>query len=134
LFISGALTGMAVLYFVALWLLAVPLDQWLYGGKYSDYVHLIAPLGLVPIFIALTTGLSLILRSIQKVQFYLIGGIISGIVGIVSGFIMIKVWGITGSAISMMLTYLVSFISTFVLYKMWFPYEQLVKKTKSLTE
>jgi O-antigen/teichoic acid export membrane protein len=134
LFISGALTGMAVLYFVALWLLAVPLDQWLYGGKYSAYVHLIAPLGLVPIFIALTTGFSLILRSIQKVQFYLIGGIISGIVGIVSGFIMIKTWGITGSAISMMLTYLVSFISTFVLYKMWFPYEQLVKKIKSATE
>ncbi len=49
LFITYALTAMAVIYFIMLWLLAVPLDQWLYGGKYSAYVWLIAPFSLVPI-------------------------------------------------------------------------------------
>jgi O-antigen/teichoic acid export membrane protein len=121
LFISKVLTAMAVLYFLALWLLAVPLDQWLYGGKYNSYVWMIAPFGLIPIFTSLNVGFSLILRAIQKTQFYLIGGVISGITGIVSSIIFIKLWGIGGSVASMILTYFMSFITAFILYRKWFP-------------
>jgi O-antigen/teichoic acid export membrane protein len=129
LFISTALTGMAILYFFIIWGLAGSLDHWLYGDKYSDYVWMVAPLGLVPILTAMGTGFSLILRSIQKVQFYLIGGIASGIVGIVSSILMIQAWGIAGSVLSLVLTYFVGLITILTLYKVWYPNVQLEKKT-----
>jgi O-antigen/teichoic acid export membrane protein len=121
LVITYSMTGLAVLYFIILWLLAVPLDQWLYGGKYNAYIWLIAPLGLMPIFTALATGYSVILRSIQKVQYYLINGIASGIAGIVSSFFMIKAWGITGAVASLVLTFFISAVITIYLYYVWFP-------------
>jgi O-antigen/teichoic acid export membrane protein len=124
LFISMALTGISVVYFIIIWWLAVPLEQLLYEGKYSAYIWLIVPLGLVPILTAMGTGFSLILRSIQKVQFYLIGGIASGIVGIVSSYLMIKSWGMTGAVASLVLTYFTSFAIAYCLYKIWFPFNE----------
>jgi O-antigen/teichoic acid export membrane protein len=123
--ISGALVGLAIMYFCALWLLSVPLDQWLYGGKYSAYVWTIAPLGLAPILIAWTTGYSLIMRSIQRVQFYIISGVASGITGIISSFFLVKAWGITGSVASLVITYSVALIVEYSLYRIWFPRHRL---------
>jgi O-antigen/teichoic acid export membrane protein len=126
--IAFSLTGMAFLYLIAMWLLAVPLDQWLYGGKYSAYIWLVAPFCLVPIFTSMETGFSLTLRSIQKVRIYLIDGVVSGVTGIVTSFIFIKAWGITGSVFSMVTTSLVSLITFMVLFKMWFPHVQPAKE------
>jgi O-antigen/teichoic acid export membrane protein len=121
LFLSFALTVMSVLYLIAIWFLGAPLDQWLYNGKYNAYLWLVLPLGFVPIFTAMGTGFSLMLRSIQKVQFYLIGGIVSGVIAIISSYLMIRAWGIAGSAASLAFTFFISFITTFVLYRKWFP-------------
>jgi O-antigen/teichoic acid export membrane protein len=125
LFLSFALTTMAVLYLIAIGLLAVPLDQWLYGGKYNAYIWLVLPLGMVPIFTAMASGFSLILRSIQKVKFYLIGGITSGVMGIISGVLMVKAWGIMGAAVSLSLTYFTTFVISYYFYRMWFPFQDV---------
>jgi len=125
LFLSFVLTAMSVLYLIAIGLLAVPLDQWLYDGKYNAYIWLVLPLGLVPIFISMATGFSLILRSIQKVKFYLIGGITSGVIGIVSGVLMVKAWGMIGAAASLSLTYFATFVISYCFYRIWFPFEKV---------
>ncbi len=127
---SIILTMISIIYVLFVWWLAVPLVELLYGGKYNAYVWLIAPLGFVPIFMAIGTGYSIILRSIQKVHVYIVSGITVGTVGIVSSFYMIRTWGITGSVLSMILTYLVSFITVYILYKMWFPF-RIMDENKS---
>jgi O-antigen/teichoic acid export membrane protein len=128
LIIGFSLAGMAAIYLFILWLFAAPLVQWLYGGKYNDYVWLVVPLGFVPFFTALEITFSLILRSIQKVKIYLIDGIASGITGIVSSYILIRTWGLAGSAASVVLTASVSAILAYGLYKKWFPFYRLVKE------
>jgi len=128
LFLSFALTAMSIFYLIAIMLLAVPLDQWLYSGKYNAYLWLVMPLGLVPIFTAMGAGFSLILRSIQKVRSYLIIGVVSGITAIISSYLMIKAWGIAGSVASLAFTFFITFIITFILYWMWFPRDKLREK------
>jgi len=121
IFITVALTGMAVAYEIAIWLLAGPLEQLVYGGRYAAYAGLIGLIGLVAVFTALSTGFSLILRAIQKPQIYLIIGIVTSVVGLSSALILTWKWGVAGAAASLVLTYFARFVVVLHLYRRWFP-------------
>jgi len=121
LFLTMALTGIAIVYELITWPLASSLEHLVYGGKYSAYAGLIAPLGLIPIFAALAAGFSLILRSIQKPKSILISGIVTGIAGVASSVLFIKIWGVAGGVASLVFAYLASFLVAGYLYRAWFP-------------
>lgn len=120
MFLTVSLTGMAVFYEFVLWVGAAPLEQWLYGGKYAEYRWLISILGLIPIFMALTTGLSLVLRAIQKPESYFIVSFATTVASILFGIILTEKWHLGGAAISMAATYFVGFLVTLWLYRLWF--------------
>jgi hypothetical protein len=55
----------------------------------------------------------------------LIGGITSGVMGIISGVLMVKAWGIMGAAVSLSLTYFTTFVISYYFYRMWFPFQDV---------
>lgn len=121
LFITVVLTGIAVTYEVLIGVFGVPLEQLVYGGKYTAYTWLIPLLGLVPIFSALSAGLTLTLRAVQKPQIYLVGGIIAAVIGLPSALVLIRAVGIMGAAISQVLVYSLGFVANLYFYIRWFP-------------
>ena len=124
LFITLILTTMATAYEVLVLALSVSIEHWFYGGKYAAYAWLIPVLGLVPLFTAMTTGYSLILRAIQKPEHYLISGIVTFGVGLSLSLMFTKQWGVGGAAASLALTYFSGFVVTLYLYMKWFPQAQ----------
>jgi O-antigen/teichoic acid export membrane protein len=120
LFITIALTGIAITYEILIWALAAPMERWFYGGKYASYAWLIPLLGLIPVFTAMATGFSLILRAIQKPQVYLITGIVSSVTGLFSALMLTSSLGVSGAALSLVLTYFSGLAITLYLYNRWF--------------
>jgi Na+-driven multidrug efflux pump len=91
----------------------------LYGGIFADHVYLIPALGLIPVFLSLGSGCSLILRALQRPKHVLIVGAGTVPVGILSAFIFIPRWGLAGAAASMVLTCATSVAITLYLYIRW---------------
>jgi O-antigen/teichoic acid export membrane protein len=125
LVIAFALTALALAYDLILWLFAAPLEHYLYQAKYANYAWLLPILGFVPVFTALATGYSVILRAIQKPQHYLIAGVATAPVGLISGFLFTLWWGVQGTIISLVLTGATQLIIAYVLYKRLFPFGEL---------
>jgi O-antigen/teichoic acid export membrane protein len=120
LILIATLTGLAVIYEIVISMLRDPLEQVVYGGKYAPYTWLIIPLGLVPVFIALSTGFSILVRSIQKPRYYFISSAITAVTGIVCSLFLIKKWGIGGAAWGLVSTYIISFFVAYYFYRRWF--------------
>ncbi|MCX6026925.1 MAG: polysaccharide biosynthesis C-terminal domain-containing protein [Chloroflexi bacterium] len=121
IFVTLTLTGMATAYGLVVFLAARPIEELLYGGKYAAYSWLIAPLGLIPIFIALPTGILLILRAIQKPRIYLISGVVTAVVGLISCIVLIPIWGVAGAVASLVSTYGANVFVALYYYRRWFP-------------
>jgi O-antigen/teichoic acid export membrane protein len=102
--IAAVLVGMAATYELLLIFGGQTLERVLFGGQHRDQVWLIAILGLVPIFNAIDTAAGLMLRAAEKTLFYLIDGIVSATVGLLSALILTWIWGIDGAVISVALT------------------------------
>jgi O-antigen/teichoic acid export membrane protein len=120
-FIAVGLLGLSLVYEAVLLCFGPRLEQIVYGGRFQAYNWLIPVLGLMPVFIALTSGRSLVLQAIQKPQHYLIRGAVTGPVGIASA-LMLTAWaGLPGAAVSMVLTLAVSAAVTFSLYRRFGP-------------
>lgn len=115
-----------LIYEVILLSFPTQLELFLYKGKYSNSNHLIPILGIIPILTGVTTGYSLALQAIQKPQFYLIYGIIVAPVGLITGILFTKYWGLTGAVLSLVVTSLVTLIIHLYLYQNWFlkPFRQ----------
>lgn len=111
-------TGM---YELILWIFASPLEQWIYDGKYAQYNWLIPLLGLIPVLTAVATGYSLILRAIQRPQYYLIANAINALLAILVGVPMTRQWGIVGTMMSALLVSLVAIVVNIGFYYFWFP-------------
>lgn len=124
-FITLSLILVAIAYEIFLWALAAPLERWIYGGKYADYASAIPLLGLVPVFTALATGFSLLLRAVQKSEIYLISGVITFTVGLITTLTFIPLWGVTGAAGSLAVTHFAGSAGTVYMYKIWFPKKRM---------
>ena len=96
-----ALTVMALVYALVLWMFAKPVEHILFAGKFAAYAWLIPLLGLVPLFTAFGTGLSMGLRAAQKPQLDLIANAVAAPIAILSAVVFIKLWGISGAALSL---------------------------------
>jgi len=100
------LTTIAVIYEVMLIGGCIPLERLVYGERYAAYAWLMPVLGLVPILAAYASGHSLVLKAMQYPQHALYVGMVSSAVALISGVFLTYLWGITGAAISSVLTYL----------------------------
>ncbi len=119
--ITSALTVFAGVYEIALLCWGPCLEEALYGGRFRTYGWLIPVMGLMPLFIALASGRSLVLQAIQKPQHYLIRGAVTGSVGVASALVLTAWAGLAGAAASMVLTLAASAVVTFRLYRRFCP-------------
>jgi len=119
--ITAALTSLAVVYEIALLCWGPRLEETVYSGRFRAYAWLIPVMGLMPLFIALASGRSLVLQAIQKPQHYLIRGAVTGSVGVASALILTAWAGLPGATASMLLTLAVSALVTFRLYRRFAP-------------
>ncbi|MGH2605879.1 MAG: lipopolysaccharide biosynthesis protein, partial [Anaerolineales bacterium] len=117
--ITFGLTALALLYGLCLFLLRVPLESIVYGGRYAEYTGVIALMLTVPVFTAASTGYSLILRAGQWPEHYLIATAVSAAVGIPTALGFASRWGVWGAALSVSLTYLAGALASYWLYRMW---------------
>jgi O-antigen/teichoic acid export membrane protein len=104
---SAFVTLIALAYAAVLWLFADPIEHLLYGGKYSPYVRLIPILGLVPVCTGFAIGFSMAVRASQKPHFDLLANSISAPVGLLTALIFIKLWGLQGAALSLVVGFAV---------------------------
>jgi O-antigen/teichoic acid export membrane protein len=121
LFIICLLAGSAVAYGLVLWAVTAPLEQIIYGGKFSAYDWLIPWAGMIPFFNAIYIGFSVILRAIQKPQHILIVGLAAAPVGLVSSLLLIPSFAVTGSIASLIITGMANMIVVAFLYVQWRP-------------
>ena len=124
------LAGIAGVYELLMWRFRSQLESLLYRGKYAAFSPLIPILGLIPIFTAITTGYSLVLRAIQKPQFYLIYGIIVAPVGLMTGIIFSYFWGLDGAVWSLVVISFLTLIVHMVLYRRWF-IDSMIRKRET---
>jgi O-antigen/teichoic acid export membrane protein len=88
-------------------------EHLLFGGKYSAFAWLMPLLALVPVASATSTGYSMALRASGRPQFDLLSNIIAAPISVVSAFLFIRWWRVTGAAASMVLTFaVISLITT----------------------
>ncbi|MGQ9784812.1 MAG: hypothetical protein ACUVRS_12715 [Armatimonadota bacterium] len=117
---TGGLVTIALFYEFCLIVLANPLEQLLYGGKYRQEVWLLPIVGLIAVFTALTSGYSFTLRAIQRPQQYLITTMAPALVGLISTIALTWWWGLAGAAVSTVGVYVVSLASIYFIYRKWF--------------
>jgi O-antigen/teichoic acid export membrane protein len=127
IFVAILLTIIAGVYEILLLGFSAPLETLIYNGKYSNFIHFIPLLGIIPIFTALTTGYSLALRAIQKPQFYLIYGMIVAPVGLLTGVLFTYLWGLEGAIWSLVISSLITLMIHLILYRRWF-ISSIIKK------
>jgi O-antigen/teichoic acid export membrane protein len=113
------LSGAALAYEVVLLAFHQPFELFLYEGKFAEYSWMIPLLGLVPLFSALSTGYSLILRAARWPEHYLIATGVAAAGGVISMIVLTRAWGTWGAATSVSLSYLCGLIATFVLFRYW---------------
>jgi O-antigen/teichoic acid export membrane protein len=109
----------SVVFVAALAALYRPLEQLMYGGKFGSYAWMIPLSGLSTIFMAVATGPSLVLRAIQRPQYHLLVYGWSAPIGLLSAFILTKVLGVAGAALSASIVTAASMIVVLVLYRRW---------------
>ncbi len=115
-----ALTTAALVYELALIVGARWVPPILYAGKFTEYAWLIPIIGLVPLFNALETAYSLLLRSLQRPSFYVIDKAVAAFVGAASALILVLWWGLTGAVVSLVLIEVAALCTYFWLYRRWF--------------
>ncbi len=116
---TGLMIGLACSCELLFLIIPDKIERLLYGGIFADHVYLIPALGLIPVFLSLGSGCSLILRALQRPKHVLIVGAGTVPVGILSAFIFIPRWGLAGAAASMVLTCATSVAITLYLYIRW---------------
>ena len=120
LFVAILLTIIAGVYEILLWGFSSQLETLIYNGKYSNFIHFIPILGIIPIFTAITTGYSLALRAIQRPQFFLIYGMVVAPVGLLTGVIFTHIWGLEGAVWSLVIISVITLVVHMILYRNWF--------------
>jgi O-antigen/teichoic acid export membrane protein len=96
------------------------IDLVLYDGKYSAYVSLVPLMGIAPLLNALVSGLSLLLRALQKPVFYVIDKILAAAVGYLSAVVLVQLWNVTGAVLSLISIEIFTLVLYWFLYVKWF--------------
>lgn len=119
--VTAALTTLAAAYEVGLLVFGRGIEYLLYRGKFAAYTDLIALVGLVPVFTALGSGYSLMLRAVQRPEHYLLAGAVVAPISLVATITFTKWWGVIGVAASTLTAPAASAGVAAYLCRIWFP-------------
>ena len=118
--ISMGLATMALAFAALLALAAGRVEYLLFGGKYASFAQLIPLLALVPVGTGLSAGYAMALRASLKPHFDLMVNAVAAPVAMVSAFFFIRWWGLSGAAVSMILSLTAYSFATWYLYRIRF--------------
>jgi O-antigen/teichoic acid export membrane protein len=107
------LTATAVVYTLALWFGSAQIGRLFYHGKFAGHAWLLPVLGLQTVFNGFATGHAAVLRATQRPKDYLLAIAAAAPVALVSAAVCVKLWGLTGAAISTSLATLAMAITTY---------------------
>lgn len=107
------LTAMAVIYTGILWLGSAQIGQLCYHGKFADHAWLLPVLALQTVFNAFATGHAVVLRATQRPRDYLLAIAAAAPVALLIAAVCVKLWGLTGAAVSMPLAALAMAVTTY---------------------
>jgi O-antigen/teichoic acid export membrane protein len=109
--------GTAALCFVAFMAtFAMPIEHLLFGDKYSAYAGLIWILALIPVAQGFSLGFSMALRASQTPHFDLVANGIAAPVAVISAIVLIRWFGLTGAAISLVAGFVTYSVVTIYVY------------------
>jgi len=111
------LSILAIFYELILIFWNVPLVNLVYGGKYAAFAGLIPFIGMIPIFVALASGFSIMVRSFQSPQYYAAYTAILAVLGLTIVPMFILRWGIAGAISSQLIVELFSLAALIVFYR-----------------
>lgn len=115
--LNAGLCAVAAIFAATLVLSSRWTEHLLFHGKYSEYSWLMPMLALVPVASAASTGYSMALRASARPHFDLLSNIIAAPVSVLSAFLFVHWWGISGAAASMVLGFGVISIVTIVCFR-----------------
>jgi O-antigen/teichoic acid export membrane protein len=113
LFLFG---GLAVLYWCFLFWFAPPLMSWLYKGMYDSYNELLWFIGLLPILASAVTVFGSSLRALEQPGRVFVAYGISSAFSTTFGLLMTAWWGVLGALFSIVLTYMITALSLWILH------------------
>jgi O-antigen/teichoic acid export membrane protein len=119
--VSLTLGGFAIAFVAVCALFAAPIERILYSGKYAAYAPFMAVLALIPVMNGFAAGFSIAMRASQKPQFDLISNIVAAPVGLLSAFLLMRWWGLSGAIVSMVLSFAALSLTTFVCFQLSIP-------------
>jgi O-antigen/teichoic acid export membrane protein len=119
LLVSIFLAGLALAYATVLAVFSAPLEHLLFHDKFLTDGWLIAAFGLIPVFTGFGTGFSMALRAAQKPHCDLLANAISAPAGLISAFILTRIWGVAGAGLSMITGFAVYAFVFFFLFQRW---------------
>jgi O-antigen/teichoic acid export membrane protein len=119
LLVSILLAVLALAYAAGLAFFSAPLEYLLFHNKFSADSWLIPVFGLIPVFTGFATGFSMALRAAQKPHCDLLANAMSAPAGLVSAFILIRIWGVAGAALSMVVGFAVYSFVFFFSFHNW---------------
>jgi|GraSoi_2013_80cm_1033760.scaffolds.fasta_scaffold00223_3 O-antigen/teichoic acid export membrane protein len=119
--VSLTLGGFAIAFVAVCALFAAPIERILYSGKYAAYAPFMAVLALIPAMNGFAAGFSIAMRASQKPQFDLISNIVAAPVGLLSAFLLMRWWGLSGAIVSMVLSFAALSLTTFVCFQLSIP-------------
>ena len=118
--VAGVLFIFSAFYLCFLFFFAASLENLLYAGKYREYVGLIPAIGIIPLLTALEIGFSMIVRSLQRSIYHAILTLGMAFTGVVSGLLLVPLFGIAGAITSLVSSSIISFIINIYFYRKWF--------------
>lgn len=96
------------------------LEALIYRGQYAQYVGLLPIWGIIPIFLALSNGISLLHYAAQKSQALLYSSLVWMVMNFGVGSLLISRYNLYGASYSAVLGYLSTTIVFGILYWLWF--------------
>jgi O-antigen/teichoic acid export membrane protein len=118
--VAGVMTLGACIYEAVLILSSAQLEKWVYAGKYESYAWMIPILGASSVLFALSSGFSLMIRSMQRPIYYFIINLIGAVLSVASAIWMTQQWGIAGALWSNFSVSAALLVVNLFLYKKWF--------------
>jgi O-antigen/teichoic acid export membrane protein len=94
----------------------MPIEHLLFGDKYSAYAGLIWILALIPVAQGFSLGFSMALRASQTPHFDLVANGIAAPVAVISAIVLIRWFGLTGAAISLVAGFVTYSVVTIYVY------------------
>jgi len=104
-------------YWMLLGFVGEPIIQLLYGGKYSDYSHLLWLAGLVPLMAAVSNVNGAALRALELPSQVFLTYVCSTGVAVTIGLMLVRAWGVEGALVGWLLAYAVT--ASMMVFSFW---------------